>query len=241
MSALQRKTFATQGNLNNHIGVPLFERHRAVECLVLELGTSGAGELSTRARLARPTVGVITSIAEEHTETLKDLNGVIEAETELIAALPPEVRSSMATTMRCWRPCIAWLVVGSVTFGECPRQSIRVTNINARTGTSFSVSTPAGQRDVHVKLLGSHFASPVQRLAQLRQNADLMPPVQHYRPTAQGAGWQWLKSLSACDHFDDCYNANPASMRQAFSRPNRCVRPVNVYSSSWATCWSWGT
>src|SRR5262245_2350410 len=87
--APQKKTFATQGNLNNHIGAPLtlLRADRDVECLVLELGTSGAGELTTLCQIARPQIGVITSIAEEHTETLHDVAGVIAAETELIAAL----------------------------------------------------------------------------------------------------------------------------------------------------------
>src|SRR5438093_646953 len=78
-----KKTVATQGNLNNHIGLPLtlLRADEDAEVLVLELGTSGLGELTTLCRIARPHVGVITTIAEEHTEMLKDLAGVMAAET----------------------------------------------------------------------------------------------------------------------------------------------------------------
>ncbi|NOT53281.1 MAG: UDP-N-acetylmuramoyl-tripeptide--D-alanyl-D-alanine ligase, partial [Deltaproteobacteria bacterium] len=76
--ASQKKTWATPGNLNNHIGLPLtlLRAEADVEVMVLELGTSGAGELTTLCQIAQPHIGVITSIAEEHTETLKDLAGV---------------------------------------------------------------------------------------------------------------------------------------------------------------------
>src|SRR5436190_13780007 len=75
-----KKTLATQGNLNNHIGLPLtlLRADEDVEVMVLELGTSGPGELTTLCQIARPDIGVITTIAEEHTEMLKDLAGVLE-------------------------------------------------------------------------------------------------------------------------------------------------------------------
>lgn len=221
--APQRQTFATQGNLNNHIGVPLtlLRADRAVECLVLELGTSGAGELTTLSQIARPTVGVITSIAEEHTETLKDLDGVIEAETELIAALPPDGVAVVNGDHEALLEAVHRLArCRVVTFGERPANQYRVTNINvARTGTSFSVSTPVGQRDVHVKLLGSHFAlaSAAAIAVALECGFNVDAACAALREAHGAARRMAVVEVPArrVTILDDCYNANPASMRQA--------------------------
>src|SRR5256885_685336 len=77
-----KKTVATQGNLNNHIGLPLtlLRAGEDAEVLVLELGTSGPGELTTLCRIARPHVGVITTITKKHTKIFKNLAGVLTAE-----------------------------------------------------------------------------------------------------------------------------------------------------------------
>ena len=218
-----KKTFATQGNLNNHIGVPLtlLRTDRDVECLVLELGTSGAGELATLCRIARPRIGVITSIAEEHTETLNDLAGVIAAETEMIAALPPEgvaiVNGDHEDLLAAVRRLARCRVV---TFGERDANPYRATNIQvARTGTSFFVSTPHGERQARVKLLGSHFAlASVAAIAVAQECGMDLHAVCAALANAHGVARR-MAVIDVPDRqvsiLDDCYNANPASMQQA--------------------------
>src|SRR5262249_4374581 len=157
-----KRTLATQGNLNNHIGVPLtlLRADEDVEAMVLELGTSGQGELTTLCRIARPHVGVITTIAEEHTEMLKDLAGVLEAETELIAALPSDGVAvvngdddALLAAAQRLAPCRI------VTFGERATNQYRVRDVQvSRQGTRFTLDTPAGIKSDRLPLLGSHFA-----------------------------------------------------------------------------------
>lgn len=218
-----KNTFATQGNLNNHIGVPLtlLRTDRQVECLVLELGTSGAGELTTLCRIAQPQIGVITSIAEEHTETLNDLTGVIAAETELIAALPAEgialvngdQDDLLAVVQRLARCRV-------VTFGERQANPYRVKNIRvSRAGTSFSALTPRGEREIQVKLLGHPFALASMASIAVAQECGLnLDAACEALRTAHGAARRMAvidlphRQLSI---LDDCYNANPASMQQA--------------------------
>jgi UDP-N-acetylmuramoyl-tripeptide--D-alanyl-D-alanine ligase len=221
--APRKKTFATQGNLNNHIGVPLtlLRADRDVECLVLELGTSGAGELTTLCQIAQPRIGVITSIAEEHTETLNDLAGVIAAETELIAALPPEgvaiVNGDQDDLLAAVRRLARCRVV---TFGERQANPYRVTNIRvSRAGTSFFVSTPLGRREVRVKLLGYPFALASTAVIAVAQECrlDFDAACEALR-TAHGVARR-MAVVDLPHHrisiLDDCYNANPVSMRQA--------------------------
>ncbi|MGH7966288.1 MAG: UDP-N-acetylmuramoyl-tripeptide--D-alanyl-D-alanine ligase, partial [Candidatus Binatia bacterium] len=221
--AAKKRTLATQGNLNNHIGLPLtlLRADEDVEIMVLELGTSGAGELTTLCRLALPHIGVITTIAEEHTETLTDLSGVIAAETELIAALPADgvavVNGDDAALMAAVRRLARCRIV---TFGEEPTNQFRVTDIQvSRQGTSFILHTPAGKRPVQLRLLGSHFALATVVSVTVAVECGLaIDDACTVLSMARGAPRRMAvvdvpeRQLTV---LDDCYNANPASMRQA--------------------------
>jgi UDP-N-acetylmuramoyl-tripeptide--D-alanyl-D-alanine ligase len=218
-----KKTLATQGNLNNHIGLPLtlLRADEDVEVMVLELGTSGPGELTTLCRIARPDIGVITTIAEEHTEMLKDLAGVLAAETELIAALPAhgvaivngDDDTLLATVQR-----LAHCRV--VTFGEKSANRYRATGIRvSRQGTRFTLDTPTGRRTVELRLLGSHFALAAVAAAAVALECGLtLDEICTTLHTVHGAPRRMavievpVRQLTI---LDDCYNANPASMRQA--------------------------
>lgn len=219
----QKPTSATQGNLNNHIGTPLtiLRAARDVQCLVLELGTSGAGELAALCHIARPQIGIITSIAEEHTETLGDLAGVIDEETAVVAALPHDgvavvngdneaLLASVRRRARC----------RIVTFGEQAANQFRIAHVQvSRTGTSFQVTTPMGERTVHLRLLGSHFAlaATAALAVAVECGLDLNLACETLQ-NAQGAARR-MAVVELPERrvtiLDDCYNANPASMQQA--------------------------
>ncbi len=73
------------GNWNNHIGVPLniFKLSADDQCLVLELGANHTGEIAALAKMAQPTVGVITEICPVHLEGFGSLEGIYRAKLEL--------------------------------------------------------------------------------------------------------------------------------------------------------------
>ncbi len=83
------KTIKTEGNLNNHIGLPLnlFNLSRGDEIAVLEMGMSAAGEIKRLAEIAKPEIGVVTNISEGHLVHLKTLKKVQEAKGELFDSL----------------------------------------------------------------------------------------------------------------------------------------------------------
>lgn len=83
---------ATQGNLNNQIGVPLTLLAAPVEAevLVVEMGTNEPGEIEILSSIVRPDVVVVTSIGEEHLEKLGSLDGVLEEEISAVRGLGPE-------------------------------------------------------------------------------------------------------------------------------------------------------
>lgn len=82
----------TQGNYNNHIGVPftIFQLIKEDQVAVLELGMSDFGEIDLLSRIAAPDYGIITNIGDSHLEFLKNRENVFKAKTEMIKYLPSE-------------------------------------------------------------------------------------------------------------------------------------------------------
>lgn len=83
------RTHATEGNLNNQIGVPLtlLSAPDDAEVLVVEMGTNEPGEIAILTGIVEPNAAVVTSIGEEHLEKLHSLEGVLEEEIAIIAGL----------------------------------------------------------------------------------------------------------------------------------------------------------
>ena len=83
--ALNFNVLATEGNLNNHIGVPLtilnIKDHH--EIAIIEMGASAVGEIELLSHIAKPTIGMITNISNAHVEGFENLEGVIRGKSEL--------------------------------------------------------------------------------------------------------------------------------------------------------------
>ena len=86
------RTLKTQGNFNNELGLPLtvFRLRDEDEIAVLEMGISDFGEMSRLAKIAKPDTCVITNIGTCHLENLGDRDGVLKAKTEIFQYLKPE-------------------------------------------------------------------------------------------------------------------------------------------------------
>lgn len=79
------KTIATQGNLNNHIGVPLtiLSIPKDCEIAIIEMGANHIGEIEQLSKISEPTLGIITNIGTAHIEGFGSREGVIKAKSEL--------------------------------------------------------------------------------------------------------------------------------------------------------------
>ncbi|MCQ6276950.1 UDP-N-acetylmuramoyl-tripeptide--D-alanyl-D-alanine ligase [Bacillus sp. V3B] len=87
--ALQYKVQKTEGNYNNHIGLPLtiLSLDEDTDIAILEMGMSGKGEIEFLSKLARPNVAVITNIGESHLQDLGSREGIAEAKLEIIQGI----------------------------------------------------------------------------------------------------------------------------------------------------------
>ena len=83
--SLSYKVLATEGNLNNHIGVPLtilkIKDHHQIA--IIEMGASAVGEIELLSNISKPTIGIITNISNAHVEGFENLDGVIRGKSEL--------------------------------------------------------------------------------------------------------------------------------------------------------------
>ncbi len=79
------RTHATQGNYNNHLGVPLtlLAAPPDAEIIIVEMGANHHGEIADLCRIAEPTTGLITTIGKAHLQGFGSLEGVLQAKTEL--------------------------------------------------------------------------------------------------------------------------------------------------------------
>jgi UDP-N-acetylmuramoyl-tripeptide--D-alanyl-D-alanine ligase len=91
LCAPHARTVAAEASFNNELGVPLTlcRLEADTEVCVLELAMRGFGQIAELAAIARPEIGAITNIGPVHLELVGDLAGVLRAKTELLDALPP--------------------------------------------------------------------------------------------------------------------------------------------------------
>lgn len=213
---------ATEGNLNNLIGMPLTllrlaSAHRAV---ILEMGMNAFGEIARLTEIASPTHGCITCVAPAHLEGVGSIEGVARAKGELFAGL-----SERATAVvNCDDPQVAKVAEGlrcrRVDFGA--GKSIRAEDYEALglQGSRFRLVLPHGSAEVRLPLLGSHnVANAVAAAAcaaalgvateAIVAGLSLAPPAP-MRLSVE-------RLPNGVDLINDAYNANPGSMRAALS------------------------
>jgi UDP-N-acetylmuramoyl-tripeptide--D-alanyl-D-alanine ligase len=212
---------ATQGNLNNQFGLPLTLLRRDAEhrSAVVELGMNHRGEIAPLAAIARPTVGVITTIGSAHIEFLGSREAIAEEKGDLVAALaadgvavlPGDEPLARAQAKRC-RARVVW-------FGRSAACDVRAEDARADgDGFAFRLVAPQGGTDVRVAglgepTIGNALAASAACLAAGASLAQVAAGLARYAP-AQGR-MQQVRLASGALAIDDTYNANPQSMQAA--------------------------
>lgn len=213
---------ATEGNLNNLIGMPLTlltlaRRHRAA---ILEMGMNAFGEITRLTEIAAPTVGLITCVAPAHLEGLGSIEGVARAKGELFAGLSP----SATAVVNCDDPHVA-RIAGEIRsrrqdFGAGrPVRAEGITPDGLR-GIRFDLVVPGGSSPVFLPLLGRHNVGNAVAAAAaavaLGVGIDaIVAGLQSAAPAPMRLSVERLPN--GVDLINDAYNANPGSMRAALA------------------------
>jgi UDP-N-acetylmuramoyl-tripeptide--D-alanyl-D-alanine ligase len=211
-------TLATQGNLNNDIGVPLtlLRLRPGDQYAVIEMGMNHAGEIDYLTRLTRPTVALINNAAAAHLAGLGSVEAVARAKGEIFAGLTESgvaIINADDAHAGLWRQLAAPHRV--VTFGiDTPTDVSAAYTLDA-TGSTLELRTPQGGISMRLSLLGRHnvMNALAAGSAALTAGASL---------TDIQAGLAKLKAVSGrlevkrgrngARVLDDTYNANPGSL-----------------------------
>ncbi|MDE6907882.1 MAG: UDP-N-acetylmuramoyl-tripeptide--D-alanyl-D-alanine ligase, partial [Lachnospiraceae bacterium] len=209
----------TLGNFNNELGLPLtiFRVREEHQIAVLEMGISDFGEMHRLSKMARPDVCVITNIGQCHLEYLKDRDGVLRAKSEIFDFMQPEGRIVLNGDDDKLSAVQEVKGVKPLFFGVESGRRIYADEIEPRGLKGIRCRIHAGEEsfDVQIPIPGSHMV--------LNALAATAVGVSMGLTTGQvKRGIEKLQTLGGRFHMiekgdmliiDDCYNANPVSMK----------------------------
>jgi UDP-N-acetylmuramoyl-tripeptide--D-alanyl-D-alanine ligase len=132
--AAHHRVHRTPGNFNNHLGVPLtlLAMPDDAEFAVIEMGTSGPGEIAALARMTDPDVGLVTNIRTVHMDLFQSIDDVAAAKGELFALMRADSAAAINLDDVNVRIQAARHVGPQVTFGQHPAADLRLEQVENR-------------------------------------------------------------------------------------------------------------
>ncbi|WP_313167758.1 UDP-N-acetylmuramoyl-tripeptide--D-alanyl-D-alanine ligase [Massilia oculi] len=211
---------ATQGNLNNEIGVPLtlFRLDASHRAAVVELGMNHPGEIGRLSAIATPTVGLVNNAQREHQEFMHTVEAVARENGSVLQALPGDgvaVFPGDDTYTELWRGLAKCQVM---TFGLSETCDVRATHTAGDFGSELRVSAPGAQFRIKLAAAGEHnvrnaLAAIACALGAGIDQAAIVRGLESFAPV--GGRLQRKQASNGATVIDDTYNANPDSMRAA--------------------------
>lgn len=209
----------TEGNLNNHIGVPmtLSRITSEHELAVVEMGISGFGEMSVLASMARPSIAVFTVIGHAHLEFLHDLDGVFKAKTEMLSFMPEDGTVIINGDDEKLRALSCPQRIISYGLGEdC---AVRAQNLrfDGENGASCEIVFENRIIPVRIPSYGRHMVYAALEGAAVGlilglTNEEIAAGIAAFHTVGRRGA---VTNTGYITLIDDCYNANPDSMRCA--------------------------
>ena len=217
------KTLATQGNMNNEIGVPLtlLGLNSEHEFAVIEMGAGRRGDIAWLCELGKPAVSLLLNAMPAHLDGFGSVEDVAQAKGEIFDDLKRGDTAVINADQHWaddWRARAAPAAI--LDYGLENPAAVWATAIrsNGVRGVNFTVVTPIGDAPLRLQLPGMHNVSNALAavaagvaceltLDEIRHGLELVVPV---------AGRLSVERIdSGADVIDDCYNANPGSVRAA--------------------------
>lgn len=205
------KTYKTQGNYNNEIGLPYTVLHMPddTEKLVLEMGQDHLGDIALLSKIARPSVGVVTLIGEAHLEFFGTRDKIAEGKLQIadhmsdggLLLVPDDALALPFLPKK----------LDIVTFGK----DIQVRDlVEHKESLDFSVSFM--ERAIHLPVTGKYNATNAMLAAYVGKRlgvteAAIVASLAQLELTRNRT--EWKKAANGADLLSDVYNANPTAMR----------------------------
>ena len=209
----QYKTFSTQGNLNNHLGVPLslLSIDATYEMAILEIGANHLEETLFLAKLIAPDYGLVTNCGKDHLGEYGSIENIINANKELYDVLAATNKTAFVCKNDALLVDISKEVAQRVFYGNGCTVDATITDTPF---LKLVLSINQTQWDVQTNLFGRFWLDALLGAAAVGhyfniEGVAIKEGLESYQPAAlrsQQISWNENKVLL------DCYNANPSSM-----------------------------
>jgi UDP-N-acetylmuramoyl-tripeptide--D-alanyl-D-alanine ligase len=215
---LPGRVHASPENYNTEIGLPLtvLSASRDTGVLVLEMAMRGAGQIAELAAIAEPDVAVITNVGPVHVELLGSVEAIAAVKAEVLGHLPPDGTAVVPAEAGALEPHLD-VAPRLIRFGE--GGDVRLLERRARDGGSEAlVSTPAGEQSFPFPFAEDY--NLTNALAAIAAGIALGADPAEMSARAASIRFSSLRGErvelgNGVVLVNDCYNANPVSMRAA--------------------------
>ncbi len=222
--ATRAPVLKTEGNLNNEVGVPLtlLRLDASHTAAVIEMGMSNRGEIGRLTAIAEPRVGVVTNAFPAHLAGLGTVDGVAEAKGELYRGLPADgiVIANADDPRMLHRALKSGRRVLTFSGGGAKGADVSVLGVLSQDpeGMRFLLGIGTKEVEVRLPLVGQHnavnaAAAAAAALSLGCSDREIVRGLAGVRPVGRRLRVERLRSGVLL--VDDCYNANPASMKAA--------------------------
>lgn len=213
------RVLKSQGNLNNHFGLPLqlLKLQPEHEMAVIEMGMNHAGEITALAKIARPDAGVVTIVAPVHLEFFESICDIARAKFELIQSLPPGGLAVLNADDEYVSQFGRDFHGTVLTYGIQHPADVRAENIKSfgADGTKFDLVIDSARERVHLPLIGEHNVRNALAAAATALHYHLTPSeianaLGELKPSEKRGE---ILSFHGATLINDCYNSNPTALK----------------------------
>jgi UDP-N-acetylmuramoyl-tripeptide--D-alanyl-D-alanine ligase len=216
--ATRFRVHKSEGNLNNHFGLPLMllRLEPEHEVAVIEMGMSHLGEIRELARLAQPETGVVTCVAPVHLEFFSSVAEIARAKRELIEGLPGDGTAVLNADDEHVSQFGRGFPGKVVTFGVRNPASVRAEKIELRgaQGSAFEIVAGGSREPAVLPLVGAHnVPNALAAVAvALEQGIALVEAATALGGLAPAEKRGQIVEVGGATVINDCYNSNPKAL-----------------------------
>jgi UDP-N-acetylmuramoyl-tripeptide--D-alanyl-D-alanine ligase len=220
----RRSVLKTAGNLNSEIGLPLTVLNglgEACDVAVLEMAMYQVGDIRYLAKLARPRIGVVTTVLPVHLERLGTIERIQQAKQELVEELPTDGVAVLNADDSRVAGMAAATAARVVRYGVAEDADVRAEDIqsNGLRGVEFDLLHRGDRRRVHLPLLGAHsvHAALAATAVGLEEGFSLTEVAEALHDLSPTLRLLVLDGINGSRIVDDSYNASPESVLAALN------------------------
>ncbi len=205
----------TQGNFNNELGVPLtlLAMPEDTEVAVVEMGINHYGEMTRLSKMVRPTVCMLTNIGCCHLENLIDRDGVLRAKTEMFTYMAEDADIIVNGD----DDKLATIENTTYRFGLGSGNDFYAEDItsNGVDNTEFTLCHDGKKYKASIPALGDHMVTNALAAAAAGTalNMEMSDIIEGFRDYVAVGGRARIVETDIVKIIDDCYNANPNSVK----------------------------